>query len=64
MVPASVQEKVLNTKKAITAGETKVFAGPIKDQAGTVKVAAGAVAGDQELLGMTWFVEGVIGTTQ
>ncbi len=64
MVPAPVQERVLKTKKAIGAGETKVFAGPIKDQAGTVRIAAGAVAADQELLGMTWFVEGVIGTTQ
>jgi len=64
MVPEDVQEQVFSAKKAISAGETKVFSGPIKDQAGAVKVAAGAVASDQEMLGMTWFVEGVIGTTQ
>ena len=64
MVPEDVKAKVMQTKEGITAGDIKVFSGPIKDQAGTVRVASGAVAADNELLGMTWFVEGVIGTTQ
>ena len=64
MVPADVKNKVLQTKDSITAGDIKVFTGPIKDQTGTVRIADGAVAPDSELLGMTWFVEGVIGTTQ
>ena len=64
MVPADVKAKVLKTKDGIAAGDIKVFTGPIKDQAGTVRLASGAVAPDNELLGMTWFVEGVIGTTQ
>jgi basic membrane protein A len=41
-----------------------VFVGPIKDQSGAEKVAAGAAMSDEELLGMTWFVQGVIGTTE
>jgi hypothetical protein len=38
-----------------------VFTGPLKDQAGADKVADGTAMTDQELLGMTWFVEGVNG---
>jgi basic membrane protein A len=64
MVPEAVKTKVMETKKSITTGDVQVFAGPIKDQDGTVRVAAGTVAADKDLLGMTWFVEGVIGTTQ
>ena len=45
-------------------GEFEVFAGPIKGQDGKVKVAEGKAMTDQEMLGMTWFVEGVIGTTE
>jgi basic membrane protein A len=64
VVPTAVKERVSNEKQAIASGQFKVFAGPIKDQAGTVRIAAGTVASDQELLGMTWFVAGVIGTTE
>ena len=64
LVPAAMQEKVQTQKAAIKAGRITVFTGPVKDQSGTVRVPAGAVASDKELLGMTWFVEGVIGTTQ
>lgn len=64
MVPEEVQQQV-NAKKAEIAGGTfKVFSGPIKDQQGAVKVAAGNAASDEEMLGMTWFVEGVVGTTE
>ena len=38
-----------------------IFTGPLKDQAGAEKVAAGTAMKDEELLGMTWFVEGVNG---
>ena len=64
MVPKEVQDKGNAEKARIIAGEQKIFVGPIKDQSGAVKVAAGAVASDEELLGMTWFVDGVIGTTK
>ncbi len=64
MVPKEVQDKVNAEKARIIAGEQKIFVGPLKDQSGAVKLAAGAVASDEELLGMTWFVDGVIGTTK
>jgi len=63
MVPKDVQEKVMAKREAIKGGE-KVFVGPIKDQNGEEKVAAGAAMSDKDMLGMTWFVKGVIGTTE
>ncbi len=63
MVPTEVQDKVMAKKSAIIAGE-KVFTGPIKDQKGMEKVAAGSSMSDEDMLGMTWFVQGVIGTTE
>ena len=64
MVPSDVQAKVMAAKEAIKKGTQKVFTGPVKDQAGQVKIAAGKTGSDGELLGMNWFVAGVIGTTQ
>ncbi|PIE72016.1 MAG: BMP family ABC transporter substrate-binding protein, partial [Deltaproteobacteria bacterium] len=64
MVPQELQDKVATAKANIISGDLKVFAGPIKDQKGTVKVAAETVLSDKELLGMTWFVHGVVGTTE
>lgn len=63
-VPQDIQKQVLAMKQDIAAGRVTVFTGPVRDQAGTVRIAEGAVASDKELLGMTWFVRGVIGTTQ
>lgn len=63
MVPKEVQDKVMAKKEAIIGGE-KVFMGPIKDQGGAEKVAAGTAMSDKDMLGMTWFVHGVIGTTE
>ena len=64
MVPEALQKKVLAKKEAIKSGNFKVFSGPIKDQKGNKRIASGSVAPDKELLGMTWFVQGVIGTTE
>ena len=64
MVPAKIQKQVLAMKADLTSGKAKIFKGPIRDQAGNVKIAANAVAEDKVLLGMTWFVKGVIGTTE
>ncbi|MGB3211165.1 MAG: BMP family ABC transporter substrate-binding protein [Desulforhopalus sp.] len=64
MVPKEVQDKVKAEKAEIIAGKNKIFTGPIKDQSGAVKLAGGVAATDAELLGMTWFVEGVVGTTE
>ncbi|MBW2095401.1 MAG: BMP family ABC transporter substrate-binding protein [Deltaproteobacteria bacterium] len=64
MVPQKVRTMVLDQKKAIASGKAKVFVGPIKDQKGKMRIARGGAASDKELLGMTWFVKGVIGTTE
>lgn len=64
MVPQDVQDLVNGVKEDIASGKKKVFVGPIKDQKGAVKIADGAVVPDGDLLGMTWFVEGVVGTTE
>jgi basic membrane protein A len=64
MVPKAVQDKVLAMKAEFVKGVDKVFVGPIKDQGGKVKIADGVKAEDKELLGMTWFVEGVVGSVQ
>ena len=64
MVPDDVRAKAEAAKARIMAGEDVVFVGPVKDQGGEVRIADGATATDKELLGMTWFVEGVVGTTE
>ncbi len=64
MVPEAVQEQVLAKKESMIAGDFDVFAGPIKDQDGTVRVTPGQSMSDDEIWGMNWFVEGVVGTTE
>jgi basic membrane protein A len=64
MVPTAVREQVQAKRAEIVAGRERIFTGPIADQSGTVRIPAGAVATDQELLGMNWFVQGVVGTTE
>lgn len=64
LVPQTVQDMVLAKKAEITAGTFKVFTGPISDQTGTVRIPAGEGATDEALLGMDWFVQGVVGTTE
>ncbi len=64
MVPDDIRKKTIAKMKDIESGKAKVFTGPIYDQDGNIKVAAGAFATDEEMLGMKWFVKGVIGTTK
>jgi basic membrane protein A len=64
MVPDSVRQKVLAKKKQILDGSTDVFTGPVKDQKGTVRIPAGRTATDEEMLGMKYFVQGVVGTLE
>jgi basic membrane protein A len=64
MVPQDVRDVVNTVKADIVSGAKKVFVGPIKDQSGAVKIAEGVVVPDGDLLGMTWFVQGVVGTTE
>ncbi|MDC0335391.1 BMP family ABC transporter substrate-binding protein [Pseudodesulfovibrio sp.] len=64
MVPEDVKAKVMAKKAELSAGNDTIFAGPIKNQKGEVVIADGTTAPDGDLLGMTWFVEGVVGTTE
>jgi basic membrane protein A len=64
MVPAEVKTMVEARKAAIVAGKDDIFAGPIKDQSGKVRVPEGKMAEDGQLLGMDWFVQGVLGSVQ
>jgi basic membrane protein A len=61
-VPTDVKQLIGEKTAAIKSGKLHPFTGPIKDQNGEVKVAAGSTPTDGELLGMSYFVEGVRGT--
>ncbi|MEH6567887.1 MAG: BMP family ABC transporter substrate-binding protein [Halioglobus sp.] len=60
-VPQDVRDYVNAQKAAIVDGTLHPFAGPVKAQDGTVKVAAGETMADGDLLGFSWYVEGVDG---
>ena len=62
MVPQNVRDLTDAAKADIKSGKLVVFTGPIKDQKGVERIPTGTVPSDKELLGMDWFVEGVIGT--
>ncbi len=64
MVPEDVKATVNARKAELQAGKDTIFAGPVKNQKGEVIIAEGATPADGDLLGMTWFVEGVVGTTE
>lgn len=64
MVPEDVKASVMAAKAELVAGNDTIFAGPIKNQKGEVVIPEGTTAPDGDLLGMTWFVDGVIGTTE
>jgi basic membrane protein A len=59
--PAAAQAKVDEMAAKIKDGSFHVFTGPLKDQDGNLKVAAGQAMSDKDMLGMGWFVEGVVG---
>jgi len=58
---ASVAADAQKALDAIIAGTLHPFTGPISDQDGKEVVAADAIIEDEILLGMDWYVEGVIG---
>ncbi len=60
-VPEDVRKLVTAKQAEIAAGRLHPFAGPVKDQAGNVKVPAGQTMSDGDLLGLDWYVEGVVG---
>ena len=53
------QEAVDTAKAKILDGSFNVFTGPITDNAGEVKVAEGQSLTNDEILGITWFVDGI-----
>ena len=64
MVPQNVRHEVIQKRNDILNGRTTLFEGPIKDQSGNIQIPAGRAATDEELLGMKYFVEGVVGTLE
>ena len=63
LVAPGTAEAVEAAKKGIIDGSVKIFAGPVYDQTGVEKVPAGSVMTDDEVYNMSWFVQGVIGST-
>ncbi len=53
------QEAIDAARAKILDGSLTVFAGPIKDNTGAEKVAAGQTLSNGDILGTTWFVEGI-----
>jgi len=49
-------------KQDLIQGRFDVFWGPVRDQSGNVRIADGEKPSDAVLLGMNWFVEGIVGT--
>ena len=52
-------EAIEAARAKILDGSLNVFAGPIKDNTGAEKVAEGQTLSNGEILGTTWFVEGI-----
>lgn len=62
LVPEDVAALVADEEARILSGDWDVFCGPINDQDGNLAVAEGECMEDGAMLGMNWFVEGVVGT--
>jgi len=62
-VDSGVTDQVLAAKEAIIAGDLHPFSGPLYNQAGNQVLADGEVMDDGTMLGMSFFVDGVIGST-
>jgi basic membrane protein A len=60
-VPDDVKTIVESEKQKILSGEWDVFHGPIKDQNGEIRVAEGERLTDEEMLSLSWYVEGISG---
>jgi basic membrane protein A and related proteins len=60
-VSASTKGAIAEAKKKILGGWSP-FTGPVKDQSGKVQVAAGKAPTTEQLSGMSYLVDGVVGT--
>ena len=66
-VPAEVAEQAMAVADEFmngTRGVTEIFTGPILNQDGEEGVAEGVSLSDEEILNMTWFVQGVEGSVE
>ncbi len=61
-VPADVRKLADGIKQSIIDGSFHSFQGPIKNQKGELVVKEGEVISDKELVGLSWYVEGVEGS--
>ncbi|MEA3308726.1 MAG: BMP family ABC transporter substrate-binding protein [Chloroflexota bacterium] len=61
-VPQDVRDLVATERERIISGDWDVFCGPVVDQAGNTIVAEGECMADGDMLGMSFFVEGVMGS--
>ena len=61
-IPADVIALAEKARKDLIAGTVHPFDGPLKDQSGKLVVPAGKTASDKMLLGLNFYVEGVIGS--
>ncbi len=60
-IPEDVKALVMAKKEAIRTGAARVFDGPVINQAGEVIVPAGQTMSDGDMLGFSWYVQGVEG---
>ncbi|MEM7237582.1 MAG: BMP family ABC transporter substrate-binding protein [Pseudomonadota bacterium] len=60
-MPDNVKAAAEAAESGVRDGSTHPFTGPITDRDGAERVAAGTTADDGMLLGMDWFVDGVVG---
>jgi basic membrane protein A len=60
-VPESVRAKVDAKRTALVSGKFYEFQGPLYDQTGKLKVPAGQKLSLGDILGINWFVKGVVG---
>ena len=61
-MPAAAAADVDAARAAMAAGTLDPFQGPLNRQDGTLAVAEGEVLSDDDLWGMTYFIQGAIGT--
>ena len=60
-IPAGLVDLVESRKADIKSGKYKVFQGPVHNQRGWTVVKENVTPSDEDLLSMTWYVEGIDG---
>ncbi|WP_105617872.1 BMP family ABC transporter substrate-binding protein [Vallitalea okinawensis] len=64
LAPTEAKDIITEATESIKDGSLTIFEGPLKDNSGELRVEEGVTLTDEELLGMNWFVEGVIGKVE